>query len=72
MKSFEFPELATVLAYVFGEYDVTEGGGGLEAHPRLTTNWHTVLIFSVTSMKRALEVLLSLLPMGYKISRSMC
>ena len=38
LKSKEFPKLAAVLCYAFGEYDIREcGGGGLEAHPRLTT-----------------------------------
>ena len=38
LKCQEFPELATVLSYAFGEHDVNEcGGGGVEAHPRLTT-----------------------------------
>ena len=30
-KSSEYPELATVLEYTFGQLDVTSGGGGLEA-----------------------------------------
>ncbi len=37
LKAAEFPELAVVLEYAFGERDIRErGGGGLESHPRLT------------------------------------
>ena len=37
LKIKDFPELPTVLLYAFGEYTVREDGGGVEAHPRLTT-----------------------------------
>ena len=72
LKSTEFPELATVLAYAFGEYDVNEGGGGLEAHPHLTTGTLYQTTDSVTTMKRAQEILLSLAPAGFNISLSTC
>lgn len=43
LKSKEFPELAAILSYTFGECDVSEcGGGGLEAHPCLTTEINIV------------------------------
>ena len=32
----QFPALAAAMEYAFGEFDVTRGGGGLEAHPHLT------------------------------------
>ena len=38
LKSDKFPELAATLEYVFGECDEAKGGGGLESHPRLTTD----------------------------------
>ena len=37
LKCEEFPELATILEYAFGESDhIERAGGGLESHSRLT------------------------------------
>ena len=36
LKIVEFPELAAILTFAFGEYDIMEGGGGLQSHPHLT------------------------------------
>ena len=37
LKSEEFPDLAGILEFAFGESDrVDRAGGGLESHPRLT------------------------------------
>ena len=56
----EFPELAAVLCYAFGEYDIPEcGGGGLEAHPRLTTGTLYMASDSATTMKKARKMLLT-------------
>ena len=72
LKCTYFPELATVLAYAFGDYDVEQGGGGLEAHPRLTCGTLYQTSDSVTTMKRAREILLSVAPNGFSISLSTC
>lgn len=53
LKVTQFPELAAVLCYAFGEYDVQEGGGGLEAHPRLTTGTLYRASDSATTMRKA-------------------
>ena len=52
LKIQDFPELSTVLQYAFGELDVEDGGGGLEAHPRLTLDTLYRLCDSVTTMKK--------------------
>ena len=67
LKTVQFPELATVLSYAFGEFD-----GGTEAHPRLTTGTMYRASDNATTMKQAREVLLSLAPEGFKISLSSC
>ena len=72
LKSEEFPELAVVLMYVFGEYDVNEGGGELQTHPCLTIGTLYQTTDSVTTMKGAREILLSLAPAGFSISLSTC
>ena len=72
MKTAEFPELATVLLYAFGEYDVKEDGGGVEAHPRLTTGTLYRAVDNVTTMKAARDIILSLAPSSFKISLSSC
>lgn len=72
MKCSAYPELSTVLSYAFGEYDMREGGGGVEAHPRLTTGTLYRASDNVTTMKRAREVILSLAPEGFHISLSSC
>ena len=62
-----------MLSHAFGECDVSEcGGGGLEAHPRLTTGTLYRASGSATTMKRAREILLSYAPDGFKISLSSC
>ena len=72
LKCSKFPELATVLSYAFGEYDMQQGGGGLEAHPRLIHGTLYQTTESVTTMKRAREILLSMAPKGFTISLSTC
>ena len=72
LKCSKFPELATVLSYAFGEYDMQQGGGGLEAHPRLINGTLYQTTESVTTMKRAREILLSIAPKGFTISLSTC
>ena len=49
-----------------------EGGGGLEAHPRLTIGTMYKSSDSVLTMKRAREILLSCAPQGFRISLSAC
>ena len=61
-----------VLTYAFGEYDIHEGGGGLESHPRLITGTLYRASDSATTMTRAREILLSLAPKGFEISLSSC
>ena len=72
LKITEFPELSAVLTFAFGEYDMREGGGGLEAHPRLTIGTMYKSSDSVLTMKRAREILLSCAPQGFRISLSAC
>ena len=67
LKSSQFPELATVLSYAFGEMD-----GGLQAHPRLTTGTVYRASDNVMTMRTAREVLLSLAPENFRISLSSC
>ena len=70
LKTTQFPELATVLLYAFGEYDIKEDGGGVEAHPRLTTGTLYRAVDNVTTMKAARDIILSLAPSSFKISLS--
>ena len=72
LKTDQFPELPTILLYVFGDYNVREDGGGVEAHPRLTTGTLYRATDNLTSMKAAREILLSLAPSSFKISLSSC
>ena len=72
LKSTEFPELGLVLEYAFGELDAQIGGGGLEAHPHLTTGTLYRGVVSVTTMQQAREVLLSIAQEGFSISLSAC
>ena len=72
LKSSEYPELAAVLEYAFGQLDVASGGGGLEAHPRLTTGTLYRAADSATTMRKARETVLSLAPQGFSISLSAC
>ena len=67
LKANEFPELATVLSYAFGELE-----GGLEAHPRLTTGTVYRASDNTMTMRKAREVLLSAAPEGFTISLSSC
>ncbi len=61
-----------MLEYAFGQLDVSSGGGGLEAHPRLTTGTLYRGTDNATTMKRARETLLALAPTGFSISLSAC
>ena len=73
LKSDEFPDLAGILEFAFGESDrVDRAGGGLESHPRLTD---TVLYRAAdnnTIMKHARETILALAPEDFSISLSSC
>lgn len=64
-----YAELAAVLEYAFGQLDVASGGG-LEAHPRLTTGTLYRAADSATTMRKARETVLSLAPQGFSISLS--
>ncbi len=72
MKCEQFPELSAVLQYAFGELDIDNGSGGLESHPQLTTGTLYRSSDSVTGMKQARELVLSLAPTGFAISLSSC
>jgi len=54
-----------VLEYAIGQLDVDSGGGGLEAHQRLTTGTPCRGTDNATTMRRARETLLSLAPQGF-------
>jgi len=73
LKCEEFPDLAGILEFPFGDEDrVNRAGGGLESHPRLTD---TVLYRAAdnnTIMKQARETILALAPDGFSISLSSC
>ena len=87
LKHNEFPELGIALEslqtptlelYQIRERrhtqikDTQRGGGGLEAHPRVTTGTLYRGVDSVTTMKQAREILLSMAPEGFNISLSAC
>ena len=74
LKTHSFPELASVMQYAFGEKGPGEdsGMGGLECHPRLTTDTMYRGNCNMTTMKQARELLLSLSPEGFTISLSTC
>ena len=73
LKCKEFPDLAAIMEFAFGESDrVERAGGGLESHPRLTD---TVLYCAAdgnTIMKDARETILALAPKDFNISLSSC
>lgn len=72
LKAKEFPELAVALEYAFGELDVQGGGGGLEAHPRLTTGTLYRGAGNATTMHQAREIVLAMAPEGFRIALSSC
>lgn len=72
LKSTQFPELSTVLLYAFGEYNVTDDGGGVEAHPRLSTGTLYRSVDNAMITKRGREILLSVALENFKISLSSC
>ena len=61
LKSEEFPDLAGILEFAFGESNrVDRAGGGLESHPRLTDTVLYRAADSNTIMKHARETILAL------------
>ena len=72
LKSDSFPQLSVALEFAFGEYDLQKGGGGMEAHPRLTTGTLYKAADNVTTMKHAREIILSMAPPDFSISLSSC
>ncbi|KXJ18944.1 hypothetical protein AC249_AIPGENE25645 [Exaiptasia diaphana] len=73
LKCDEFPELASVLEYVYGEGDrIDRAGGGLESHPRLTDTMLYRAADNNTIMRQARETILALAPEGFDISLSSC
>ena len=73
LKCEEFPDLAGILEFAFGEGDrVDRAGGGLESHPRLTDTVLYRAADSNTIMRHARETILALAPEGFKISLSTC
>ena len=61
LKCEEFPDLAAVLEFAFGESDrIERGGGGLESHPRLTDTVLYRAADSNTIMKHTRETILYL------------
>ncbi len=69
LKTDHFPEAHE---YAFGEVDVESGGGGLQAHPRLTIETMYRTCDSITTMRKARELVLSLASPGFTISLSTC
>lgn len=73
LKCKEFPDLAGILEFAFGEGDsVDRAGGGLESHPRLTDTVLYRAADSNTIMRHARETILALAPEGFKISLFTC
>ena len=72
LKSSHFSELAEVMEYAFGESDTGNGGVGLEAHPRLTTDTLYRAKDNAITMKEARDNTLSLALKGFSISLSSC
>jgi hypothetical protein len=73
LKSDQFPDLAGVLEFCFGEGDrIDRAGGGLESHPRLIDTVLYRAADSNTIMKHARETILALAPEGFNISLSSC
>ena len=73
MKSSQFPQLAQVLEYAFGDYTShVFSGGGLESHPRLTDGTLYRAADNTTTMKEARKLLMALSPSGFCISLSSC
>lgn len=73
LKCEDFPDLAGILEFAFGEGDrVDRAGGGLESHPRLTDTVLYRAADSNTIMRHARETILALAPEGFKISLSTC
>ena len=73
LKCEEFPDLAGILEFAFGEGDrVDRAGGGLESHPRLTDTVLYRAADSNTVMRQARETILALAPEGFNISLSSC
>ena len=73
LKSEEFPDLAGILEFAFGEGDrIDRAGGGLESHPRLTDTVLYRAADSNTIMKQARETILALAPEGFNICLSSC
>lgn len=73
MKCEEFPELAQVLEYAFGEGDKRENdGGGLECHPRLTEGTLYKSLDNYTNMIEARQLVLALSPADFSITLSSC
>ena len=73
LKCEEFPDLAAIMEYAFGESGrIDRGGGGLESHPRLTDTILHRAADSKTIMKDARETVLALAPNEFNISLSSC
>lgn len=73
LKCEEFPDLAGILEFAFGEGDrVDRAGGGLESHPRLTDTVLYRAADSNTIMQQGRETILALAPEGFNISLSSC
>lgn len=73
LKCEEFPDLAGILEFAFGDGDrVDRVGGGLESHPRLTDTALYRAADSNTTMRHARETILALAPEGFKIRLSIC
>ena len=72
LKCDVFPELKIALQYAFGELDIQEGGGGLESHPRLTTDTLYRGTGNATTMPKARQLLLLMAPSNFTISLSSC
>ena len=73
LKCEEFPDLAGILEFVFGEGDrIDRAGGVLESHPRLTDTALYRAADSNTVMRQARETILALAPEAFNISLSSC
>lgn len=71
LKCEEFPDLAAILEFAFGDGDwIDRAGSGLESHPRLIDTVMYCAADNNTIMKQAKETILALAPEGFYISLS--
>ena len=73
LKCSEFPDLAAVMEYEFGEADrVERGGGGMESHSKLKSEIMYRASNNATKMTEVRDILIAAADPGFSISLSSC